>query len=285
MHTIDIRQSDFWSDYLRLYNWTSIKTSNNSILRINDYLFTKRASVQMPHPLKSNDLIEIESICRSNKVLFIKVSPNFAQDIEVLKAHNYKKTTKIELAPNTMTIDLTTGFTTIWENFSSNCRYSIHKSERDGCYTKIIKNPSYLDILNFYKLLTSIGRAKHFVIPSLQDILKKVEVFGDESFLCNIYNKDAELLGSKFFLGFDNAVWGLHSATTTLGQKSTGGYKLLSDCLKYFCENNYKQMDLGGIYDNRLKELTNNWRGYSHFKQEFNGKVTYFSLPYVKWFW
>ena len=283
--TIYIAQSDDWSNYVALYGWKSFKIKNGSILRIRGNFFTRRAAMQIPKELSIIDLEEIEEICRTNKVHYLKISPNEGQNLKYLEQFKYKQTKNIDLAPNTMYIDLTPDTQAIFNHFSNSCRYSINKAKRERCYTEIIRNPTPKEILEFYKVLSYRAKKKHFTILGLKDIQKKVESFGENSFICNIYNEKGQILGAKFFLGFGDVVWGIHSGTTKLGQKSTAGYKLLFDCVPYFKSLGYRKMDLGGIRDPRLKNLSKGWEHYSHYKREFNGKVIYYSLPYYKWFY
>ena len=279
----DIRQSDNWSKYLALYGWKSIKTRNGSILRINGNFLTCRANLQIPSELSSKDLEEIENICRRSDVHILKISPNHKQDVSFLEDRGYKQTNQIELIPNTVFLDLSLGAENLFSLFTRSCRYSINKANRDGCYTEIVRNPTPAETLDFYKTLSLRAKKKKFTILGLKDVQKKADVFGVDSFICNVFDSKDRLLGTKLFLGHCGGVWGMHSGTTELGQKSTGGYKLLYDCIPYFIPLGYKKMDLGGVSDVRLKNLSKKWEEYSHYKREFNGEVVYYSLPYYKW--
>ncbi|MBI2414411.1 hypothetical protein HYV31_01005 [candidate division WWE3 bacterium] len=281
----DIRQSDNWSQYLQTYGWNSQRLSGGNVIRFNKFLFTKRASMQLPKPLNKTDLAEIERICRKNRALYLKITPNNTQDLDLLINSGYKKTNKIEIAPNTMLLDLTSQLEDIKKKFTGNCRYSIHNAEKDGCYTTIIKNPDKKDVEVFYKIMQERSRKKHFFIFGITDLLAKISSFGDQSFVCFVYNINNELLGAKMFLGFKETIYGIHSGTTEAGQKTNGGYKLLMDSIVYFKELGFETMDLGSVEDKRLKGLTHTWKNYSHYKYEFNGQIVYYNFPYIRWFW
>lgn len=284
MKIIDIRQSHAWSEYLKLYGWKSIELSNSNYIRVNSFLFTNRASIQFPSGFDVQELEEISAVCKQHKVLFLKISPADECNGILLKEQGYRQTKQIEIAPNTVRIDLAMPEMSLWETFSSNCRYSVRKAVKDGHRVEFIQLPSQKDLQMCREVLEFRGKKMGFYVPSIKDLTKKVLAFGSEAFVCNIYNHNNQLTGSKFFLGYNGGIWGLHSGTSAVGQKSTAGYMLLWECMKYFKSLGYSFMDIGGISDLRLKHFFKQWNNYSSFKKEFNGELYTFDLPYIKYF-
>jgi lipid II:glycine glycyltransferase (peptidoglycan interpeptide bridge formation enzyme) len=267
-----------------MYGWKSLKLSNGAILRLTKYIFFNRAQLLRPVALKESDLAEIDSLCKKNKVLFVKISPNQNQNTKILESFGYKKTKKIDIEPNTMIIDLSKETKNLRETLTSGCRYSINKSNKAEDRVEFIRNPNNSEITKYYNLVGKRGKKKKFYVQNLNDHVEKVKAFGKDAFIGNVYNKKGEILGTKFFLCYKRGVWGLHAATTPLGQKSCGGYKLLWDSFEYFKKLGYKTMDLGGITDERTKKYSKEWAGYTYFKKQFNGEVTTFPMPYIKYF-
>lgn len=284
MYATDIRQSDAWSSYLKMYGWNSLKLSSGSTLRITSYILSNRAQLLRPAILHEDDLKEIDALCKKNKVLFVKISPNQHQNTDIFKPFGYRKTKNIDLMPNTMFIDISKSIDILWGDLTTGCRYSINKSNRSEDRVEFLQNPSIDELNNYYSLLRKRGRKKSFYVQNLKDHTEKVKAFGDKAFIGNVYNKSGDILGTKLFLGFNHGVWGMYAATTELGQKSCGGYKLLWESFDYFKRLGYKTMDLGGITDDRIKKLSKKWVGYTFFKKQFNGEVITFPLPYIKYF-
>ena len=279
-----IRQSDAWSSYLKMYGWKSLKLSNGSTLRLTGYILSNRAQLLRPVTLREKDLKEIDELCKKNKVLFVKISPNQYQNTDIFDTFGYRKTKKIDLEPNTVLIDLSKSIATLRKALTSGCRYSINKSDRAKDKVEFLQNPNSDELNKFYSLVGQRGKKKNFYVQNLKDYIEKVKAFGDKAFIGNVYNNEGDILGTKLFLCFKEGVWGMHAATTPLGQKSCGGYKLLWDSFKYFKGLGYKSMDLGGITDERIKGLSKKWAGYSYFKKQFSGEVITFPLPYIKYF-
>lgn len=284
MYIPDIRQSDAWSSYLKMYGWKSLKLSNGSTLRIARYILSNRAQLLRPNNLYKGDLKEIDELCKKNGVLFVKISPDQDQNTGVFKSFGYKITKNIDLPPKTMVIHLSKSIDTLWNNLTNGCRYSINKSRRDEDKIEFIQKPNIDELNNYYNLMRKRGRKKKYYIPNMKDHIETVKAFKDKVFIGNVYNKSGDILGTKLFLGFNQGVWGMYSATTKLGQKSCGGYKLLWESFEYFKELGYKRMDLGGMTDDRVKKLSKKWEGYTFFKKQFNGEIVTFPMPYIKYF-
>lgn len=284
MDIIDTRQSDEWSKYLEMYHWESVRLSNGSILRMVPLLGVKFAKLQRPKPLTKGDLEEIDRICKKNRTVFIRIFPNLKQDVSILEKHKYKVDNSTDSPPKTMLMDLQKDQQKLWNNLSKGCRYSINRANRYGVKVEIIQNPKTEDIENFHKLIAKRGKKKNYHVQSMQDQKHKVKVFGDQSYIANAYDKEGNILGTKMFLGLNNNIWYFSGGTSELGQKSKGGYKLLWDSIVYFKDKGYEVMDLEGLADDRLKDKTKSWRGYTEFKLKFNGEIIEYPLPYKKYF-
>lgn len=280
----DIRQSDSWSTYLARYNWQSFKLGENITIRTTPILFLNKAHILRPKTLSKENLGDIDAFCKQHKIFFIKISPNYGQDLEILKKYGYKETKSIELPSKTMVIDLEKTDNQLWNNLTSKGRYNIRKADRDQNYTSFIRKPNKKQIDIFYEKLQHRSRKKNFYVQSKNELSDRLNAFGDNVYIANVFNKNKRLLGTKLFFGHDKGIWGIYAATTALGQKSCGGYKLLWDSFEYFRKLGYKQMDLDGLYDERLKKLSQKWIGYTYFKRQFKGKEILFPMPYVKYF-
>ncbi len=284
MIELDIRQSEPWSRYIENYGWETILLSDGSRMAISKYLFFKRANLLRPKTLTKEVLTEIQSICRSQKILFVKISPSHNQSLEYLTEFGYLTTRKIDLPPKTMFINLKETEDVIWKSLKSNCRYSINKSTREGDRIEFIQNPNEKEIKKYYSLISKRGLRKGFLVQNYIDHKNKIKAFSQNAFIGNVYNKENELLGTKLFLGHGNDIWGMYAGTSNSGQKSCGGYKLLWESFLFFKANGYNVMDLDGLADDRFAKLSKKWKGYTFFKKQFNGTEVSFPLPHIKYF-
>ena len=119
---------------------------------------------------------------------------------------------------------------------------------------------------------------------SWNDIKKRVDIFGDRSFLVLCFNKANEIVGGKLFLGYGETVWYIFGGTSSdARKKSKAGYELMWKSILYFKELGFDYLDLEGIYDPRFPKFLNSWGGFSHFKERFGGIKVEFPVPYVKY--
>lgn len=243
------------------------------------------AKLQRPDSLTEKDLEQIDTICRDKRVIFLKFFPNIEQDLNVIKKFGYRTIKSIDIPSKTMLIDLRKDIPQLWNSLTSGCKYSIHKSERQQDKIEFHKNPKSSEISRFHALLKDWGSRNGIFVQDIKDINWKVSVFKDESFICNVFNNKGEILGSKFFLGSHNTIFGVHAVTSPLGRKSCGGYKLLWDTFKYFKDLGYEYMDFDGIVDDRMPKLTRKWAGHTFFKKQFNGLEVEYPLPFIKFYW
>lgn len=283
MNSVDIRQSPNWTAYLNTYGWKTLVLSNGSVLRVRPLIFKHCvAKLQRPHVLKQKDLLELLHICKQKRVLYIKLFPNWNQNLSLLKSFKFHETKAIDIPPRTMIINLQTDTAQLWSKMSKSCVYSINRSNREGDYVEIYQNPKPAHVEKFTELVKTRGKEKGFYTQSVKDQLNKIAIFKEESFLFFIFDSSKELLGAKMFLGFNNNIWYMHGGTTPLGQKRKGGYKLMWDAILYFRDLGYGFMDLEGLADDRLPKQTSKWRGYTNFKLKFGGDIVDYPLSYSR---
>jgi lipid II:glycine glycyltransferase (peptidoglycan interpeptide bridge formation enzyme) len=284
MEIIDIRQTENWSKYLEMYKWKSIKLSNGAILRTRALLFFKFAKLQRPGVLDRKDLEELDSVCKQNRVFSLKLFPNVGQDTDLLEEFGYKQDTSLDAPPKTLLIDLRKSKDELWDELTKGCRYSINRANRYGVFVAFLRNPGEKEIEDFRDLVSKRGSARNYFVQSTRDYKHKVDIFGDQSFIVNVYDKEGDILGAKLYLGYGKNVAYVHGGTSTSGQTSKGGYKLLWDSILYFKELGFEALDLEGLYDERLSNQTKGWKGYSEFKLKFGGEAVEFPLARLKRF-
>jgi hypothetical protein len=282
MTIVDIRQSDAWSTYLKMYGWQTHKLPNGGVMRTAKFPLFSLAKIQRAACLTRSDLEEVESLCKKNRVLYLKISPIVEQDLAILENFGYKRRGEIDLPPRTIIVNLQDDDSVLWRNLTKDCKYSINKSEKARDTVEIVQNPTVEQVEKYYKVIKARAKFAKFYTPSLIDHVEKIKCFGKESFICTVYSRSGDVLGTKMFLGFNGCIWYMYSGLTELGSKSCGNYKLMWGCIKYFKGLGYSVMDMEGLFDNRLRRLTKKWRNYSDFKLQFGGTVLEYPLPCSK---
>lgn len=280
----DIRQSNEWGENMKMYGWDFVRTPGGINV---GFLHSKIGSfvkIQRPRLLNEKDLEEIEDLCKKNRAFFIKIETSYGQNIEVLTKNAYVASANIMSPASTIYMDLELPEKNLWENISKGARYSIKRAQREGTSTKFYVHPDETVLKQFYELYKQTGIKKRYGIKSFDDIVKRTRTFGDRSYLVCVYDKEGELVGAKYYLGYKENVWYVFGGTSDKGRiKNKAGYELMWQSILYLKNEGYKILDLDGIFDERFPTYLDWWGGFSHFKERFGGQVVKFPVPYVKY--
>ena len=279
MEHIDLRQSDEWSEYLKLYGIKSVKTSSGVVVRILPIGFTSALKVYRPQNLTLDDINEIKDLGKKNKAMLIKIEPSFNQDVKVFEKTGFIKVKSATISPKTIWIDLLNSEDSLWKDISVSARYSIKRAYRENVKVLIDKNPSEQVLKEFYDMAKKRADEKNYYIQGFEDLKRKVSVFKEKSYLVRAYGITGTLLSAKFYLGYEDCVWYLHGGTSDEGQKTKAGYAICWESIKYFKRVGYNILDWDGIYDERFPGLTKKWKNLTDFKMKFGGKVVVCPSP------
>ncbi len=282
LNITDIRQSEPWAEYLKTIGWTSIRTSSGINIEYIKSGFGYIAKVQRPANLSAEDLAEIDAICISKKVLFVKLEPTIATETALLKTSDYIPSTFPLIPPSTIFLDLRKTEEELWNSISHSGKYAIKRAQREYTKTECIKNPTDEQLQKFHNLAVLTGRKKNFYVQEFKEIQTKARVFGDECFLLFVYDKAGNLASGKYYLGHKNTIWYMHGGTSEDGRKNKAGYELQWQSLKYFKSIGYTTFDQEGVSDPRFPLYTHNWEGLTHFKEKFGGMLVRFPYPGCK---
>lgn len=281
---LDIRQSEKWSKYLKTMGWETHKTSSGVSIYYNKTFLGSVVKIQKPNVLEEKDIEEIENFCDKLKPLFVKIEPFIGQDISILEKMGYKKS-EVPLTPSsTIYIDLTKSEEELWNSLSHSGKYSIKRAQREGTVTRFYQNPVEEKLPSYFEMVKETGRRKHFYVQPMKDFAGKVKIFGKECHLVLSFNPAGELLSGKFYLCHGDMVLYSTGGTSVAGLETKAGYDLLWKSILYFKGLGYKVLDLEGRDDQRFKDATKNWGGFSHFKEKFGGEAVEFPMPHIKYF-
>lgn len=281
----DIRQSPQWAECLNMYGWKSIRTSRNINVEVLKTPLGGFVKVQKPCVLISSDLIELDSIAKEYKALFLKLEPDAAQQLGVLAEHGYSSSAFILTPSATIRIHLKKSEQELWNVISRSGKYSIKRAQREQTTIETFKNPGDSILERFYAIYKETCTYKKFADKGLLDIKKRRDTFGDESFIVLVYDKNHDLVGGKFYLGYKGNIWYVYGGTSNKARiKNKAGYELLWQSILYFKQLGYDMLDLDGIYDARFPTSPESWGGFSHFKLKFGGELVEFPFPQVKYY-
>ena len=279
MESKDLRQSDEWSEYLKLYGIKSVKTSSGVVVRLLPIMFTSALKVYRPANLSFEDINEIKDLGKKNKSMLIKIEPSFNQNVKVFEKAGFIDVKSATISPKTIRIDLLKSEESLWKDMSGSARYSVRRAYRENVKVLIDENPSEHILEEFYDMAKKRADEKNYYIQGFADLKRKVSIFKKKSYLVRAYGITGALLSAKFYLGYENCVWYLHGGTSEEGQKTKAGYAVCWESIKYFKRAGYKILDWDGIYDERFPGLTKRWLNLTDFKMKFGGEVVVYPSP------
>lgn len=283
MSIASLRQSKPWESYLRFLNWDVVTTKSGIKIAVMKTILGTVSKVQRPKVFNSEELDEIEAVCKDRKCMFIKIESGFGQDEKILTERGYQESKFPLSPPSTMYIDLGESEQELWKKVSKSGKYSVKRAGREGSKVEFIEGPSKKDVEEFYKMAKETSKRGKFYIQPVKDLLKKREIFGKNCFLGRVFDKNGELVGAKLFFGNKNTVTFMYGATSKLGRKGKGGYELMWQSILYFKGLGFQFLDLEGVDDDRFPIFTKGWGGFSHFKEKFGGVVLRLPPPYIKY--
>lgn len=280
----DIRQSENWCTYQKLWGWESFKTQTDiNILIKADFLGTF-AKVQRPRRLTKQDLTDIDALCKSKKCTFIKIEPPQDQNLKILENFGYVESDSPLAPPATLVIDLTKSTDALWKDISSSGKYAVNRAKREGNTIEVYQNPTPEITKTFRKVLEDSANYNSAVVYPLNTFMRKVEIFRNDIFIFIARDAKGQICGATMYDAYDGSIWYMHGGTTLFGRANKAGYLLHWEAIVHFKNLGYSYLDLEGVYDERFHKQTKNWTGFSLFKKKFGGEIVVFPKPHVKIF-
>jgi len=281
---IDLRQSQEWAVSLEMYGWKSVRTLDGVNIEIIANPIGSFAKVQKPHNLSLAELEEIERLAKEYKALLVIIEPGAGQDLEVLSQAGFVRSTYFLTPVKTLVLNLTQPENDLWAGLSYSAKYSINRAKREDAHVEFYTHPTEDKLKAFFAIYKETGQAKNYATKSWEDLQRRTQVFGDQSHLALVYDKENNLAGGKFYLGHGKNVWYIYGGTAKAARKNKAGYLLLWESLLQLKNLGYEKLDLDGIYDSRFPGFLTAWGGFSHFKEKFGGEAVTFPVARVKYF-
>jgi len=280
-----LKQTNLWEKYLNSIGWKSFRLKNSTLVVYRITPIGNFGKIQRPVNLSNEDFIEIEFLCKSHKISFLKIEPALSQNLDVLITNNFT-TSNIPLGPTcTMEIDLTLSEKTLWSNLSTSGKYGVNRGKKNGSRIEFIKNPSEELLLNYFKTVQCFtSKDKGFHSLSWKELSAVYKAFKNNTYLSLGYDSNNNLAGGKFYLINNTTVFYLTGGTTEIGKHTRVGFVQMWESILFFKNLGYKTLDLDGMYDSRFPNHRKSWIGFSKFKEKFGGNVIQYPKPYIKYY-
>ena len=225
-------------------------------------------------------LAEIQSFCKSKRVIFLKVEPDLWQeDLEAsgfLACVTSMQASKSIQPQNTITLELS-GTEEDWlSRMKQKTRYNIRLAEKKGV---IIQESKSID--DFYTLMLETGERDGFGVHSKAYYQRAFELF-NPSGICKIFiaSYDEKPLAGIFVFISGKRSWYFYGASNNQERNLMPTYLLQWEAMKYCAAEGCSTYDLWGIPDADPETLEGTfmdrndglWSVY-RFKRGFGGTI------------
>lgn len=93
-----------------------------------------------------------------------------------------------------------------------------------------------------------------------------------------------KIIMGAIFLQTDDILHYWHNGSTKEGRSLFAPTLIIAEGIKLGQKLNCKIFDFEGIYDERFNEQTKRWKGFTKFKEGFNGEKIISAWPYIKYY-
>lgn len=280
----DIRQSPYFAGFMKGLNWQADKLGNQ-------YIYIRKFPVigsfaKIPRPNLPIDIFSIKSFIKSNRIFQFKISPFLktgSVEYQRIKGTLLNEGFQIDNSPynptTTIQFDLTGDTEEIFNNFTPAKRRAIRRAIKNNIY---IKDSS--DIDEFIRIRKKQFSPLGFLLtPEMKRLWENFRPVNTTLLLA--YQKhNPEALAGILLLYFDKIAYYWYASAFRSGKKLFAPSLLVWQAIQTAKGKGCTLFDFEGICDERFPKASESWRGFTKFKEGFNGqKVVYcenFSASY-----
>lgn len=238
----------------------------------------------MPKPVESGKWIvdsefflqEIDSVCKKNKAIFLKLEPDaWAEDFN-LQLSTFKPSTHNIQPPRTITLDIQDSEEDILARMKPKCRYNIRLAEKKGVTVRV-----WDDVAAFHEMMTVTGGRDGFGVHSKEYYQRAYELFHPKG-TCELLVAEYEGKPLASLMVFANAkrAWYVYGASNNEERNRMPTYLLQWEAIRWAKARGCAEYDLWGVPDENEETLEAQFEsrheglwGVYRFKRGFGGQL------------
>ena len=225
-------------------------------------------------------LVEIQSFCKKNKCIFLKIEPDMWEEDFPASAlssvlEGFSESKSIQPA-NTIVLSLNGDAETWLSRMKQKTRYNVRLAAKKGV---VIEDSESID--TFYSLMIETGERDAFGVHSKSYYQTAFDLFKSND-TCKLFIASFEgtpLAGIMVFIS-GNRAWYFYGASNNVERNRMPTYLIQFEAMKYCAESGCTSYDLWGIPDADTETLENEfmnrkdglWSVY-RFKRGFGGEI------------
>ena len=219
---------------------------------------------------------EVDSVCKKNRAVFLKVEPDTWNDEFNFQPATFKLSTHNIQPPRTITIDIIDNEETILARMKPKCRYNIRLAEKKGVTVR-----AWDDIPAFHEMITVTGGGDKFGVHSKEYYQRAYELFHPKG-TCELLVAEYEGKPLASLMAFANGkrAWYVYGASNDQERNRMSTYLLQWEAIRWAKARGCDEYDLWGVPDENEETLEANFEsrhdglwGVYRFKRGFGGQV------------
>lgn len=273
---MEIQQSKPYANFITSLGW-------NVLIQNRQYYFLKRlpfvgALLKVQRVTVLPDVNTFVSLLTREHVRRLAIEPDSKISMRVLNEW-VKKIPKHILVSHdpflptkTVRVDLTEDETIIFHRFSEAKRRAVRRAQKNGVQVHIGKD---IDALIRIKN-TSSGFLGFITTTGLKQLW--LQFAPDHADTLLAYTPHNTLIGGILLLYWNSIAYYWVAGATRKGKKLFAPTLLVWEAIKKAKSHGAKQLDFVGVWDERMPNQNLQWKGFTKFKEGFNGAELYY--PY-----
>lgn len=154
-------------------------------------------------------------------------------------------------------------------------RYNLKKSQKNNLAVRVIGGGKITQkqLTTFYKIWSSNKPHNWLFKPSISQLKSLIEAFSHKCFLVltsNYHSTLDPLLAGCLILTSKNMAFYWHNASTLQGKKLYAPTLCIWEAIKESKRRGLKLFDFEGVWDERLPQLNQGFKGFTQFKSGFS---------------
>ena len=238
----------------------------------------------MPKAVINNELLsnefwrEIDSVCKRNRAIFLKVEPDgWDDEFQLISLPSFLVTSPHNIQPpRTIIINIQDSEENILSRMKPKCRYNIRLAEKKGVTVR-----AWDDIAAFHAMMTITGGRDGFGVHSKEYYQRAYELFHPKG-TCELLVAEYEGKPLSSLMVFANAkrAWYVYGASNNEERNRMPTYLLQWEAIRWAKARGCEEYDLWGVPDESEETLEANFEtrhdglwGVYRFKRGFGGQL------------
>jgi len=277
-----------WGELKRGFGWKPVRFIFNN--EVGCQILFRRLPLgltlgYMPKPAGSRKLTEgneqfwkeVDSVCKKNNVVFLKVEPDLWQEnFELSNLPTFKLSTHNIQPPRTIVLSIKENEDQILARMRPKCRYNIRLAGKKGVTIR-----AWDDISAFHEMMTVTGGRDQFGVHSKEYYQRAYELFHAKG-TCELLVAEYEgkPLASLMVFANGKRAWYVYGASNDQERNRMPAYLLQWEAIRWAKARGCDEYDLWGVPDENEETLEANFEshrdglwGVYRFKRGFGGEL------------